>query len=424
MDSYMNAFLNGFIVGNAKGKASAPTGGGGAELNIHYGDTAPEDTSKLWVKTSEPSKVVIVDGSDGGTIRPNSITTSADVSTQLHSEGSAVVVNDKIYILGGGNNAGSTESYVLGIISFDPDNKKVEVLPCSLAKGAVNHGCAVVGTKVYVICGTKASTIQCFDVEAQTVTTVTTNITKTGPNCAVAVGTDIYIIGLGGNYVYSSKTVHCFNTLTNTYTTLPYSLPNSVSLISPSVVYRDGKILVSSKAQLFEIDVDNGTVVEKTNPTNLTTMYGSAWIGRKVCVFGYATSDSATGAISVSDYDTMENTVLSTTDLFGESCAFYGSVFVEYKGVLYIFYGSHNNNLTPTNIRKNVHEFRLAVTEVLLDNGTMKIKTTAEKNHFDLINTDTARVEIGVDAIYKGNADGIGDPVESALYKDGEWVTI
>lgn len=32
---------------------------GGAKLNIAYGDTAPEDTSKLWVKTTEPDSVEI-----------------------------------------------------------------------------------------------------------------------------------------------------------------------------------------------------------------------------------------------------------------------------------------------------------------------------------------------------------------------------
>ena len=35
------------------------SGGGGSELNIAYGDTAPEDTSKLWVKTTEPDSVEI-----------------------------------------------------------------------------------------------------------------------------------------------------------------------------------------------------------------------------------------------------------------------------------------------------------------------------------------------------------------------------
>ena len=38
---------------------NVPTSSGGAELNIHYGDTAPEDTSKLWVKTTKPESVEI-----------------------------------------------------------------------------------------------------------------------------------------------------------------------------------------------------------------------------------------------------------------------------------------------------------------------------------------------------------------------------
>ena len=40
-------------------KAAIETISSGAELNIHYGDTAPEDTSKLWVKTTKPESVEI-----------------------------------------------------------------------------------------------------------------------------------------------------------------------------------------------------------------------------------------------------------------------------------------------------------------------------------------------------------------------------
>lgn len=40
------------------GTVNVPTSGGG-ELNIAYGDVAPEDTSKLWVKTAEPESVEI-----------------------------------------------------------------------------------------------------------------------------------------------------------------------------------------------------------------------------------------------------------------------------------------------------------------------------------------------------------------------------
>ena len=46
------------VSGKASAVVNVPTSSG-AELNIHYGDTAPEDTSKLWVKTAEPESVEI-----------------------------------------------------------------------------------------------------------------------------------------------------------------------------------------------------------------------------------------------------------------------------------------------------------------------------------------------------------------------------
>lgn len=44
---------------NIGGVTGTLESGGGGELNIAYGDTAPEDTSKLWVKTTEPESVEI-----------------------------------------------------------------------------------------------------------------------------------------------------------------------------------------------------------------------------------------------------------------------------------------------------------------------------------------------------------------------------
>lgn len=44
---------------NIGGVVGTLESGGGGELNIAYGDTAPEDTSKLWVKTTEPESVEI-----------------------------------------------------------------------------------------------------------------------------------------------------------------------------------------------------------------------------------------------------------------------------------------------------------------------------------------------------------------------------
>ena len=49
---------SGKVLSKVTALVNVPTSSG-AELNIHYGDTAPEDTSKLWVKTTEPESVEI-----------------------------------------------------------------------------------------------------------------------------------------------------------------------------------------------------------------------------------------------------------------------------------------------------------------------------------------------------------------------------
>ena len=49
---------DGYVLSKVTAIVNVPTSGG-AELNIHYGDTAPEDTSKLWVKTTKPDSVEI-----------------------------------------------------------------------------------------------------------------------------------------------------------------------------------------------------------------------------------------------------------------------------------------------------------------------------------------------------------------------------
>jgi hypothetical protein len=59
---------------------------------------------------------------------------------------------------------------------------------------------------------------------------------------------------------------------------------------------------------------------------------------------------------------------------------------------------------------------------IVLDN--LQIIPTSSSNIFNLINTDTIKAEIGVKAVFKGNADNIGEQVEAALHNGTNWVTI
>ena len=85
--------------------------GGGSELNIHYGDTAPEDTSKLWVKSEEPSNISfpvvwkpeqIVEG----------VTNTGTTLPQAAKAIGTAAVGTKIYLFGGTNTKNKILKYV------------------------------------------------------------------------------------------------------------------------------------------------------------------------------------------------------------------------------------------------------------------------------------------------------------------------
>jgi hypothetical protein len=61
---------------------------------------------------------------------------------------------------------------------------------------------------------------------------------------------------------------------------------------------------------------------------------------------------------------------------------------------------------------------------IALPYDALLMHSTLDKNIFNLINTDNAQVEIGVIAVYKGNADGIGEQVKASLHNGTSWVTI
>jgi len=125
-------------------------------------------------------------------------------------ENSAVVtVNDKIFCAGGVNEDG----YNKKIYVFDIESGKWEDLPGEASMGHGDGAAAVVGDKIYLIAGEDEEHYACqgFDyVKEVDIYDTKTNSWEAGPECplprqdtfAVAVGTDIYLLGgQGGNEI-------------------------------------------------------------------------------------------------------------------------------------------------------------------------------------------------------------------------------
>ena len=179
---------------NIGGVTGTLESGGGGELNIAYGNTAPEDTSKLWIKSEEPSNISfpvvwkpeqIIEGiTDTGTTLP---TVTTGIGT--------AAVGTKIYLFGGYN----SNSRLNTIQVFDTTNNTIQTLSTKLPTVENSIGTAAVGTKIYLFGGYSSdylNTIQVFDTTNNTIQTLSTTLPSEAESIGTAaVGTKIYLFG-------------------------------------------------------------------------------------------------------------------------------------------------------------------------------------------------------------------------------------
>ena len=434
--------INSFVIGFKKGKASVPSGGGssgGVELNIAYGDTAPEDTTKLWVKTTQPSGVMVSDVMETVEVSGNSFVASAGHS-QSHMGGGVGVIDGKIYLLGGGIClAQSGGKYTTEIVCYDPQTEVFTTLPEKMPAARYYLASEAVGKKIYTFGGSYfsggviryTSTIYCFDAESQKVSTLSATLPETNAGHGIglttaAVGTNILLFG--ANRSTLTNLIYCFDTITETITTLPFTMPGTVN---KGAAVSDGKFAYFTGGSIdsvafkgiLRIDIENQTVTDlgvtlASTPTDGTAEY----LNGKLCIWGKTGSDYT---IDVVDIERGLVESLKISDMIGNNWQFLYACITTCGDTIYLFDGNKNNNTSATSNRiADVYKFKLAVTKVLLDKDTLQLKPTLDKNKFSLIGSESLSIAIGVDSAFKGNENNEAEPVEAALYKDGAWTTI
>lgn len=377
--------------------------GGGAELNIHYGDTAPEDTSKLWVKASEPNKVFV-----SRTVTASGECSKIETATSKiqGNYGCCASLGKKIYLFGGANTSG----YSNIIEEFDTETETIRTLDSVLPDSMYGGHAVAVGSYIYILGGNNASgaknTIYKFNPEIGEITTLETTLLQ-----AIAYGAGIVAIGA------------------KIYLVQGYTGSSGYSYI-----------------QIF--DTQNGTI---SNSTSLSTEFfgvTAVAVGTNIYIFGGKTSSKTYNFVK--KYDTLANTVTSLSD-FSSTISYLGSGKVGNK--IYLFRGS---NLYLFDIETETYE---QFASVLLISGTyaqfvtvgntlyfmrntdstvciykyvvsmdvasdeMQIEPTLTSNLCYLLNDDI-KVQIGISGVYKGNSENIGELVEAYLYKDGTWTAI
>ena len=387
------------------------------EFNIAYGDTAPEDTSKLWIKTSKPNGVTISTNVNTATIGSSGYR-KLDVTFSHPAYNMATaVIDDSVYLMGG---ATEGATYCSTIYRFDTKTETLTtletVLPHAL-NGATSH---VVGHKIYLFDGYKHDkTICCYDVDTQLITTLSCQFSQKVTNgVSVTIGTKAYIFGKYSPHlqIFDSETEE----ITTSNITFPDNCDSWGGLIGDLVYLFRYNYSNNKNTTLYVYDTKSDTVNKTKDFGNIgITQPAVAVIDGLMYWFGGTggNAGSISNVIRCFDPSTLEITTLPQTLSFKGYQTGVGVI----GNDVYLFgaygYGSSNSS-------NHIGVYTVSGKGVAVDNGKLFIYPSLDSNRFPLINTEAVKVEIGVSAIYKGNADNIGEYVEAALYKDGEWTTI
>jgi N-acetylneuraminic acid mutarotase len=420
----INSFALGYSAGKKKGGS-----GGGAELNIHYSlDTPPEDTSKLWVKTSEPRKVIVssekVFEGDAQEESCGYFQYAMPISTLFPV---SAEVDGKIYIFGG------NQSYKR-VFRFDPSNSSVKNLGDLLPFGISGMACATVGTNIFLFGGRSNPNsvngypsygyVMKFDTTNETLTIISEEY-KSGSNgisgaSAASIGSMIYLFGGIPGSLDCLTWVSKFNAdneafeVSNTY--IPEKRFSTACAAVGKKAYIFGGTISNTLSNTgydnvfcYNSEDDSCGYTEAKLPYGLHSM-ACAVFEEKVYLFGGKKSVSATNAVMLFDPVNNKVDVLPATlptNMSGITASCIGNN-------IYIFGNGYSQ----------IVQYSPAIGAMSLANGAMQIIPHATKNIFTFINSSAVRAEIGVERVYKGNEDNGGEPVEAALYKDGSWTKI
>jgi N-acetylneuraminic acid mutarotase len=390
--------------------------GGGAKLNIAYGDTPPEDTSKLWVKTAEAEAVKIkmnVDSVIGKVTAGIAQTTFAPDGVDGMA---SAVVGTKIYLFGGWC-GGANNLDTINV--FDTETNSFTTLETKLTKRDHCIAAASVGDRIYLFGGRRDETsdkIIVFDTTNNKLTTLAKTLPEyTDSIAAASVGTKIYLFG--GSAVnksltatYNLDTIRVFDTTTNELTTLEEKLPRAtygmgISVVGEKIYLVDGK---NTQIMVFDTKTNSLTILETTLEKSELCISS---IGTKVYMFG-GSSGGRRNTIDV--FDTKTNSLTTLEEAFLPEIASVGNA-VTVGEKIYLFGGTTGSGNTLKLNSVNVFELFFG-----LATNNMIIESRNTQNVVEII----PNVQIGVNGVYLGNADGHGEKVAAALYKYGEWKEI
>ena len=385
------------------------------EMNVAFGNTAPDDTSKLWIKTAEPESLEARLSFDFvGNEQLRSATLSMPTSVYYSA---AAAMGKKIYIFGGGQSASDM------ILVYDTEANTVQRLSETLPYKVHALSAATVGSKIYLFGGNGESEtfnkIWIFDPATNTLESPGVNMPdKLYLSATAVVGKKIFLFGgayRGSSSVQCKRNIYMFNTESNSIAKLGTSF--SVDLYGATAAAVGTKIYIFGGYKnptfydsIYRFDTESYTLTAlETVLPNPVYLALSAAIGSTIYVFGGSRS-SGGGLNTILRFNTLTETLetIDTTlakNIYGTPCVAIGSKIFVFDGV-----GAASDGPLVNTFVVNID----------LPENHMLIETSGAGNTVRLF----PNMEIGIKNIYLGNADGLGERIPAALYKNGEWIEI
>jgi N-acetylneuraminic acid mutarotase len=409
--------------------------GGGAELNIAYGDTPPADTTKMWVKTTKPSVVIVSsekvyeDGGQAESLEEFAVSTyiygsawaavgediylfggrtsgtykntirKLNVKTRTETTLSQTIPSDmvvyqaiatygtKIYLFGGRDNGfGGYGSASKSIVEFDCATQELKTLTQTLPAVVAGACCAVVGSKAYIFggdigtgnqsYGTQVDYVTVFDLETHEVRLSENQLpVVTAFMSCCAVGDKIYLFG-GISSNTCIKSILSYDTVNESFDTLTVELPIVRHSMGCAIV-DNVIVLIGGNASYYP---------------NVSGWAGTVWY------FDPFTHEITDGMSLVSAQQ------IDGAVVVGKKI--YGRIYIKTQSTQVYF------------------EFSPELGTQLLDRNTLQIYPAWERNVFAIFNSDNLRIPIGVDMVHRGNENDESVKVEALLYEDDVWTPI
>lgn len=395
--------------------------GGGASLNIAYGETPPEDTSKLWIKANEPDKITFKKAVEG----VDSIDLLDAYLPQNRYDMCCARVGTKIYAFGGHNGSSRQNS----IYMFDTEAETITALKVTLPAVRTCMGCASVGSKIYLFGGENKSGIEgfCtqiyeFDTETEAITTLDVVLPyRCSAMGCVTVGTKVYLIG-GRNYSKSIQEISVFDTATKTITKTSAMLPDGIAFMGCDTIgtkiylfggYDASLTGYDNTIYVFDTETETITTLSTTLPKFMGYM-SCARIGAKFYLFGGYSKVNGGYLDTIYEFDSDTESVTTLDATLPKVCC--STTCASTGNKIYLFGGNNNGSAINT-----INVFTISYE---LIQGNIDLQSSFTNNIFKLINTDTAQIEVGVENVYIGNENNEAELCEAYLHNGAEWVRV